>query len=60
MRRRRLRRLALASLLRDQGGEEEEDEGEDEGEDEEGNLMRLLVGRRGMRRRSLRRLALAS
>jgi hypothetical protein len=63
LRRRRLRKLVLAHLLRERG--EEGYEG-DEGEDEEGEgggderqIVRLLVGGRMLRRRKLRRLALA-
>lgn len=56
LRSRRLRRLAIASML---GGEGEGEEGEGEEEEEE-RLIRFLLGRRGMRRRRLRRLAIAS
>ena len=63
LRRRRLRRLALAHLLREgreggEGYEGEEDEMEDEGGDER-QIVRLLLGGRMLRRRKLRRLALA-
>jgi hypothetical protein len=59
MRGRKLRRLALAQLLR--GGEEGEfEEGEEEEEGgEERRALRMLIGARGLRRRKLRRLVLA-
>jgi hypothetical protein len=64
LRRRRLRNLLLAHLVRERGeAEDEEDEGE-EGSDEEGpdkgrKLVRLLVGSRLLRRRRVRRALLA-
>jgi len=57
LRRRKLRRLALAHLLRE-GDEGEEDDMEDE-DSEERRTLRLLLGGRMLRRRKLRRLALA-
>ena len=56
LRRNKLRKLAVAKLLR--GGDEDEDETIDEGEGEENQALRMLIGR-GLRRRKLRRLALA-
>src|SRR5947208_3271165 len=65
LRRRRLRRLVLANLLREgrEGEEVSEDESEGEGEEEGGGeerqIVRLLLGGRMLRRRKLRRIALA-
>ena len=65
LRRRKLRRLALAHLIREgrEGGEEVEGEegveGEEEGGGEERQIVRLLLGGRMLRRRKLRRIALA-
>ena len=61
LRRRKLRRLVLAHLLREghEGDEIEEEEGEEEGGGEERQIVRLLLGGRMLRRRRLRRLALA-
>lgn len=58
MRRSKLRRLALAHLLRE-GDEGEEDDTEEEEGGEERRALRLLVGGRILRRRKLRRLVLA-
>jgi hypothetical protein len=61
LRRRRLRRLLLAHLIREgrEGDEVEEGEGEEEGGGDERQIVRLLLGGRMLRRRKLRRLALA-
>ena len=61
LRRRKLRRLALAQLLREGNEPEEieEEEGEEEGGGEERQIVRLLLGGRMLRRRKLRRIALA-
>ena len=61
LRRRKLRRLLLAHLIREgrEGDEVGEEEGEEEGGGEERQLVRLLLGGRMLRRRKLRRLALA-
>src|SRR6516162_4467716 len=64
VRRGRLRRLALAHLLREggeDGDEADDDEADDDGEGggEERRLLRLLIGGRMLRRRRLRRLVLA-
>jgi hypothetical protein len=57
MRRRRFRRMLLAHLLREGADEEGEGgEGEDGDEDDESRLLRLLIGRRMMRRRQARRV----
>ena len=65
LRRRRVRRMLLAHLLRERGEAEEEDE-EGEGEDEfaaEGDrdrrLLKLLIGSRILHRRRARRMLLA-
>ena len=59
MRRRRLRKLLLAKLLRERGaGDDEGEDIDDEGDDDH-RLARLLVGRRMVRRAKLRRLVLA-
>jgi hypothetical protein len=67
VRRRRLRRLILAHLLRDRfeerGGAEEEEGGEESetgsGSDEDRRLVRMLIGRGMVRRARLRRLLMA-
>ena len=65
LRRRRLRRMLLAHLLRARGEAQEagdEDESEDElaeGGDGDHRLMRLLIGSRLLRRRRARRMLLA-
>ena len=63
LRRNRLRRLVLAHLLRERHEGDEIEEGESEGEEEGGGeerqIVRLLVGGRALRRRKLRRMALA-
>jgi hypothetical protein len=63
VRRRRLRRLVLAHLIRARGAEDD-DEGEgiedDEGGgDEDRKLLRFLVGRKAVRRRRVGRAAIA-
>ena len=57
LRRRRIRNLLLAHLLRE--GREREDEDGDEGGSEERRLVRLLVAGGAIRRRRVRRLLLA-
>ena len=63
LRRRRVRRMLLAHLLRERSGaEEDEDEADDEygeGSEDEGRVMRLLIGSRILRRRGARRMLLA-
>jgi hypothetical protein len=54
-----MRRLALAHLLNERGDDEGEEIDEDEGSSEERQVIRALVGGRMLRRRKLRRLALA-
>jgi hypothetical protein len=55
-----VRRLALAHLLRDEDeGEDDDAIYDDEGEGDERRALRALIGGRGLRRRRLRRLALA-
>jgi hypothetical protein len=51
----------LAHLFREgrEGNEAEEDEGEEEGSGDERQIVRLLLGGRALRRRKLRRMALA-
>src|SRR6516162_5518341 len=60
VRRGRLRRLALAHVLRERD-EDDDDEADDDGEGggEERRRLRLLIGGRMLRRRRLRRLVLA-
>ena len=63
LRRRRVRRMLLAHLLRERGeAGEEEDEGEDEfaeGGDNEQRLLRLLVGHRARQGKRARRMLMA-
>ena len=59
LRNRKLRRLALAYLLREGDEGEEDDTEEDEGGGEERRALRMLLGGRMMRRRQMRRLGLA-
>ena len=63
LRRRKLRRLVLAHLLREgrEGDEGEQGEMDEEGGEggEERQIVRLLLGGRMLRRRKLRRMALA-
>jgi hypothetical protein len=58
LRRRRLRRLALAHLLKERGEGDDEAEDDEEGDGEDRRLVRLLLGGRMLRRRRLHRLAL--
>ena len=60
VRRGRLRRLALAHLLREGGEDGEEADDDGEGDGEERRLLRLLLGGRMLRRRRTRRMGLAS
>ena len=57
LRRRRIRNLLLAHLLRE--GRERDDDDEDEGGGEEHRLARLLIAGGMLRRRRVRRLLLA-
>ena len=57
LRRRRIRNLLLAHLLRE--GQEHEDDAGDEGGSDDHRLARLLIGGGLMRRRGRRRMALA-
>ena len=59
LRRRKLRRLALAHLLNEGGEGAEDDEMEEDEGGEEQRAIRMLLGGRTLRRRKLRRLALA-
>ena len=59
LRSRKLRRLALAYLLREGDEGEDDDTEEDEGGGEERRVLRMLLGGRMLRRRRLRRLGLA-
>ena len=61
LRGRKLRRIALAYLLRegDEAEDDDTEESEEEGGGEERRALRLLLGARTLRGRKLRRLALA-